>query len=186
MVCQQHVPSRHPETFIAYHKQRRADVPDTAKTDRLRCRLCRVRRTGKNEMICAPFPPSAPMCWACVLGGDPGRLALAPQGVGYVGTMRMGLDRRPVALWPAGAAPDLPLWQKAAQGPEAGAGAPLLDQPRVEFLGPDGARLPLNPHQWLADNGPCLPSAAGVLCLWHDRPPHAAAAAVPLAMSLRL
>ncbi|MEB3422198.1 hypothetical protein VK682_26950 [Salipiger manganoxidans] len=108
------------------------------------------------------------MCWACVLGGDLGRLALAPQGVGYVGTMRMGLDRRPVALW-----------QKAAQGPEAGAGAPLLDQPRVEFLGPDGARLPLNPHQWLADNGPCLPTAAGVLCLWHDRPPHAAAAAVP-------
>ncbi|MGR3824070.1 MAG: hypothetical protein ACU0A5_15990 [Salipiger marinus] len=109
---------------------------------------------------------------------EPGRLALAPQGAGYVGTMSMGQDRRPVALWPAEAAPDLRLWQEAAQGPEAGArtsaiaftcakprceveidglgvtleqgwsmtapawtgataGAPPLDQPRVEFLGPD-------------------------------------------------
>jgi hypothetical protein len=35
--------------------------------------------------------------------------------------MSIGQDRRPVALWPAEAAPDLRLWQEAAQGPEAGA-----------------------------------------------------------------
>jgi len=44
----------------------------------------------------------------------------------------------------------------------------------------------LNPHQWLESNGPCIGTDAGALCLWRDGPPAAAAAAVPLSMSLRI
>lgn len=160
---------------------------------------------------------------------DPFRLALAPQGFGYVGTLTGGPMAMPVALWPADAETDLALWQDAAHGPADGndaemndigftctqprcevvidglgltlqqgwsmtppawtsatAGANPLDQPRVDFIGPNDATLHLNPHQWLADNGPCIPTKAGALCLWRDGPDLAAAAAVPLAMSLRL
>ena len=160
---------------------------------------------------------------------DPFRLSLAPQGVGYVGTMTMGPNSMPVALWPRDAALDLPRWQDAAFGPGQGndgdlsdiafqcieprcevvidglaltleqgwsmtppawisatAGAHVLEQPRVDFFGPEGATLHLNPHQWLASNGPCMASDAGALCLWQDGPAHATAAAIPLAMSLRL
>lgn len=160
---------------------------------------------------------------------DPFRLALAPQGVGYVGTMTMGAHAMPVAFWPVAAGQDMTLWQDAAYGPaesgdgdlndigftcseprcdviidgvsatleqgwsmtppawtSATAGAHPLDWPRVDFFGRDGAMLHLNPHQWLASDGPCMASEAGGLCLWQDGPAHAMAAAISLAMSLRL
>ncbi|MBL4916762.1 vWA domain-containing protein [Szabonella alba] len=159
----------------------------------------------------------------------PFRLALAPQGAGFVGTLGAGTNSVPVALWPEGMAPDLPLWQDAASGPApqdettpqdiafscteprcelvvdglaatlqqgwsmgppawvgATAGAQALDQPRVDFHGPEGAMLHLNPHQWLDMNGPCMETAAGLLCLWADGPPGAALAAVQMATSLQL
>ncbi|MFN4100025.1 MAG: hypothetical protein ACK4GT_09625, partial [Pararhodobacter sp.] len=68
----------------------------------------------------------------------------------------------------------------------ATAGANPLSAPRVEFHGPEGAMLMLNPHQWLVDNGPCIGTDAGALCLWRDGPAVAAAAAVPMSMSLRI
>ncbi|WP_333830668.1 vWA domain-containing protein [Pararhodobacter sp.] len=157
---------------------------------------------------------------------EPFRLALGPQGMGYVGPMSSGQHSLPVALWRTGVAEDLALWQDAAYGsgnnyvPEfaftcteprcevvierlsvtleqgwsmtepswisATAGANPLSHPRAEFHGPDGAMIMLNPHQWLADNGPCLSTVAGGLCLWRDGPAAAAAAAVPLSMSLRI
>lgn len=159
----------------------------------------------------------------------PLRLALSPQGAGFVGTLFAGAEELPVAYWPEDAPLDLPLWRDAAFGPEtpndsdrfaiahrcteptcalvidglavtleqgwsltapawvgATGGAHPLDAPRVHFFGPDNASLHLNPHQWLVSNGPCMQTDAGALCLFHDGPPHAAAAAVPLSMSLRL
>lgn len=163
------------------------------------------------------------------IAAEPLRLALSPQGTGFVGTMTVAQHTMPVALWPEDAPLDPGLWSDAAFGPvadpehdlsdiaftcdqprcevmidglsatleqgwsmtppawtSATAGAAPLDQPRVDFYGPDNAALLLNPHQWLASNGPCMTSAAGALCLWQDAPPHAMATAVPLAMSLRL
>ncbi|QRF68528.1 vWA domain-containing protein [Ponticoccus alexandrii] len=160
---------------------------------------------------------------------DPIRLALSPQGAGFVGTMTAGGQSVPVAFWPQTEPQPLPLWRDAAFGAdtpgdagsadmaftcieprcevtvdglyavleegwsmshpawESGiAGAHALSAPRVDFLGPEGARLHLNPHQWLADNGPCMSTGAGALCLWKDGPASAAAAAVPLASALEL
>ncbi|WP_127105186.1 vWA domain-containing protein [Pararhodobacter zhoushanensis] len=160
---------------------------------------------------------------------EPLRLALSPQGAGFVGTLFAGAERLPVAFWPEAVAQDLPLWRGAAFGPDrpaaqdpsdgaesafrctevrcavtldglsatleqgwsmtppawvsATAGAHPLSAPRVDFYGPGGASLHLNPHQWLVSNGPCIETAAGLLCRFHDSP---TAAAEPLAQSLAL
>lgn len=73
-----------------------------------------------------------------------------------------------------------PAWTSAT------AGAHPLDQPRVDFFGPRDATLHLNPHQWLADNGPCTPSGAGALCLFWDAGPAQAVVAERIAKTLRL
>ncbi|WP_334191702.1 vWA domain-containing protein [Pararhodobacter sp.] len=159
---------------------------------------------------------------------EPLRLALSPQGAGFVGTLFAGGERLAVAAWPEDAPQDLALWRDAAFGPAqepapqrdiaarcdqprceivvdglaatleqgwsmtppawvgATAGAHPLDAPRVDFYGPEGASLHLNPHQWLASNGPCFSTEAGALCLFLDAPAAATAAALPLSMSLRL
>lgn len=69
----------------------------------------------------------------------------------------------------------------------ATAGQNPIALPRVEFYGPEiGDALYLNPHQWLASNGPCIESQAGPLCMFADAPPGTVAAAVPMALGLRL
>ncbi|PTX03536.1 vWA domain-containing protein [Pararhodobacter aggregans] len=164
------------------------------------------------------------------IAAEPLRLALSPQGPGFVGTLFAGGEQLAVAAWPEDVPQDLALWREAAFGPAqdadpaqrfstaarcdeprcalvvdglaltleqgwsmtapawvgATAGAHPLDAPRVDFFGPEGASLHLNPHQWLASNGPCFSTEAGALCLFLDAPAVATAAALPLSMSLRL
>ncbi|WP_188915839.1 hypothetical protein, partial [Salinarimonas ramus] len=69
----------------------------------------------------------------------------------------------------------------------ATAGQNPIALPRVEFYGPElNDALYLNPHQWLDSNGPCIESQAGPLCMFADAPPGTVAAALPLALGLRL
>ncbi|MFN3526998.1 MAG: hypothetical protein ACK4YU_12970, partial [Paracoccus sp. (in: a-proteobacteria)] len=59
------------------------------------------------------------------------------------------------------------------------------DFPMTEFYGPaPGEALRLNPHQWLASNGPCIDSAAGPLCWFSDAPDSIGQAAQVIAPTL--
>ncbi|MFN3274208.1 MAG: vWA domain-containing protein [Paracoccus sp. (in: a-proteobacteria)] len=59
------------------------------------------------------------------------------------------------------------------------------DLPMMSFHGPmPGEELRLNPHQWLASNGPCISTGAGPLCWFFDAAPGTAVAAQTLAPSL--
>lgn len=77
-------------------------------------------------------------------------------------------------------------WMEPPAWASATAGAYPLDRPRVDFHGPDGASLHLNPHQWLRDNGPCQETAAGLFCQWRDATPATAQAAATMAPTLQL
>lgn len=77
-------------------------------------------------------------------------------------------------------------WMEPPAWTSATVGAHPLDFPRVDFHGPGGASLHLNPHQWLMANGPCQETAAGQLCQWLDASQATAEAADAMAPTLRL
>ncbi|MCO6187043.1 VWA domain-containing protein [Rhizobium sp. L1K21] len=69
---------------------------------------------------------------------------------------------------PAGWVADQPSNAPMTAG-QAASGAPLSN-PYVEFWQAGGNlhHIILNPHQWIDDNGPCVITRAGQLCLWRN------------------
>lgn len=69
---------------------------------------------------------------------------------------------------PAGWVADQPASTPMSAG--AAAAGEVLEAPFVEFFEARGNlnRILLNPRQWLADNGPCVVTRAGQLCLWRN------------------